>query len=162
MVYNMIMKGGKIINITSWASQYRVCKCTGGCIARAWPWHSLTTIGCCRKKKGIEGMVKNIVGIILSCSVSRRARRGGRRRRACWRAYGIDDSCAVCGRGHYGDPCLVMWHPGANANVSHVIDLHAQYFFFQPLLSSIVLARMVGLLLPAHPLTSQETEGYVY
>ena len=57
---------------------------------------------------------------------------------------------------------LVMWHPGANANVSHVIDLHAQYFFFQPLLSSIVLARMVGLLLPAHPLTSQETEGYVY
>ena len=35
-------------------------------------------------------------------------------------------------------------------------------YFFNPLLSSIVLARTVGLLLPAHPLTSQETEGYVY
>ena len=43
LVYNMIMKGGKILNIISWASQHRVCKCTGGCIAKAWLWHSLTT-----------------------------------------------------------------------------------------------------------------------
>jgi len=53
-----------------------------------------------------------------------------------------------------------MWHPGAN--VCYVIDLHAQYLFFQPPPFIDCARPMVGLLLPAHPLTSQETEGYVY
>ena len=121
----------------------------------------MTTIGCCRKKRNRgNGKEYRRDNIVVFSEQARKER--GERRRACWRAYSIDEYCAVCGRGHYGTLALVMWHPGANANVSHVIDLHAQYFFFQPLLSSIVLARMVGLLLPAHPLTSQETEGYVY
>ena len=85
--------------------------------------------GCCRKKEGIERRTgKNAVWVmILSSSVSRRARRG----------RGGDGHVV---RGRIPLPCWGGWHPvrptTKAAKICHVIALHAQFFFSNPLLSS--------------------------